>query len=197
MKFDPKSDRGKYKLRKLTESAITVIGTKGFSEASVSEITRNAGVSYGLFYLYFKNKEDLLDELVKKYNHELRYYLKSKTGSIADRIEMEKEGFKAFFVWVHSNMSFFRILLEAQIHRPDIFRWHYTMLAKRYSIGLSKAMEEHSIKRTDPEVLAYTLMGISDFLARKYVQWDKHKIPPEVLKETYNLLERILRPDNL
>jgi AcrR family transcriptional regulator len=195
MKSYPKSQKGKDKLEQLINSSIKVIGTKGFSDASVGDITREAGVSYGLFYLYFKSKDDLLDELIRKYNHELRYFLRVSTKEFTNRIEIEKAGFRAFFKWVHENIFFFNILLEAQIHRPEIFRWHYTMLAERYSSGLGKAIKAGEIKRSDPEVMAYMLMGVSDFLARKYIQWDDRNIEHKVLIEVDELIDRLLGND--
>jgi AcrR family transcriptional regulator len=192
MKSYPKSQKGKDKLDQLINSSIKIIGKNGFSDASVADITREAGVSYGLFYLYFKNKDDLLDELIRKYNHDLRYFLRISTKKFTSRLEIEKAGFRAFFKWVHENLFFFNILLEAQIHRPEIFRWHYTMLAGRYSSGLEKAMESGEIKRADPEVLAYMLMGVSDFLARKYIQWDNRDIGQNVLIEVDELIDRLL-----
>ncbi|MDS0256740.1 TetR/AcrR family transcriptional regulator [Thermoplasmatales archaeon AK] len=192
MKSYPKSQKGKGKLQQLINSSIKIIGTKGFSDASVGDITRDAGVSYGLFYLYFKNKDDLLDELIRKYNHDLRYFLKNSTKDYSKRIEMEKAGFRAFFKWVHENIVFFNILLEAQIHRPEIFKWHYTTLAERYSAGLRKAIESGEIKKSDPEVMAYMLMGIADFLARRFIQWPKQSLEANVLHEVDKMIERLL-----
>jgi AcrR family transcriptional regulator len=192
MKSYPKSQKGKDKLDQLIKSSIEIIGKNGFTDASVADITRQAGVSYGLFYVYFKNKDDLLDELIRKYNHDLRYFLRISTKEFTCRIEIEKNGFRAFFKWVHENLFFFNILLEAQIHRPEIFRWHYTMLAERYSSGLQRSIMSGEIKPADPEVLAYMLMGVADFLARRYIQWESKTIDQRVIVEVDKLIERLL-----
>lgn len=49
----------------LIESAKKVISIKGFKEASIQDITEEAGVAKGTFYTYFKTKEEIVEELVK------------------------------------------------------------------------------------------------------------------------------------
>ncbi|MFC1823590.1 TetR/AcrR family transcriptional regulator [Thermodesulfobacteriota bacterium] len=51
----------------IIEAALKVMASKGFHKAKMSDITREAGISYGLIYHYFKNKEDLLEAIVDQY----------------------------------------------------------------------------------------------------------------------------------
>ena len=44
---------------RLIESAITIFSKKWYSSASIAEICRAAGVSIGIYYHYFENKEDI------------------------------------------------------------------------------------------------------------------------------------------
>ncbi|HXQ78862.1 MAG TPA: TetR/AcrR family transcriptional regulator, partial [Thermoplasmata archaeon] len=37
--------------------------------------------------------------------------------------------------------------------------------------GLARAMDSGELKRADPELLAYALLGIADFVATRYVIW--------------------------
>ena len=48
---------------KLLEAACTVFSEKGFEKAKVSEIVALAEVAQGTFYLYFKTKQDCLNEI--------------------------------------------------------------------------------------------------------------------------------------
>ena len=49
----------------LIEAAKKVISIKGFKEASIQDITEEAGVAKGTFYTYFKTKEEIVEELLK------------------------------------------------------------------------------------------------------------------------------------
>ncbi len=195
MKYIPKTVKGQENLDRIINSAIEIIASKGFNSASVNEITFKAGVSYGLFYLYFKNKDELLVQLIKRLNHDLRRFLQIKTEKIDNRIIKEQQGFRAFFEWVFKNKFFFQILIEAQTSNIDIYKWHYTTLESRYASGLKQAMELGQIIETDEHNLAYSLMGIADFLARRFILWENREISDDVLKSVDQMLEKLLNPE--
>lgn len=49
------------------EAALKVIKQKGFHKARMSDIAKEAAISYGLVYHYFKNKEDLFDAILNRW----------------------------------------------------------------------------------------------------------------------------------
>jgi len=49
------------------EAACTVIRDKGFHQARIIDIAREAGISYGLVYHYFSSKADLFDAISKEW----------------------------------------------------------------------------------------------------------------------------------
>ena len=51
--------------QKLLESAKTEFIAKGYMQASLRTICKNAGVTTGALYFFFNGKEDLFDEIVK------------------------------------------------------------------------------------------------------------------------------------
>jgi AcrR family transcriptional regulator len=53
------------KRRQIVEGARAVFLAQGFDAASMADIAREAGVSKGTLYVYFKNKEELFAEIVK------------------------------------------------------------------------------------------------------------------------------------
>lgn len=59
------------KKHRLLDNAFQLFGAKGFAKTSISDIVNKAGVAKGTFYLYFKNKEDIRDQLVNEKSLEL------------------------------------------------------------------------------------------------------------------------------
>jgi len=49
------------------DAALRVIKQRGFHKARMSDIAREAGISYGLVYHYFANKEDLFDAIANRW----------------------------------------------------------------------------------------------------------------------------------
>lgn len=57
----------KEKEQAIFEAALKIIKQKGFHKARMSDIAKEAGISYGLVYHYFKNKEDLFDAIINRW----------------------------------------------------------------------------------------------------------------------------------
>lgn len=54
------------KRQKLLETAFELFTSKGINETTIQDIAKEAGVAKGTFYLYFKDKYDLIDKLRRK-----------------------------------------------------------------------------------------------------------------------------------
>ncbi|WP_404329480.1 TetR/AcrR family transcriptional regulator [Mesobacillus maritimus] len=59
-----KKNRPKY--MQIIDAAVVVIAEKGYHQAQVSKIAKQAGVADGTIYLYFRNKEDILISLFQE-----------------------------------------------------------------------------------------------------------------------------------
>ena len=56
--------QGKKTMRKLLDAGMKVFGRRGYHAARVDDIVKLAKTSHGTFYLYFSNKDDLLQTLM-------------------------------------------------------------------------------------------------------------------------------------
>jgi AcrR family transcriptional regulator len=50
--------------REIIEAAYEVFSEKGYSAAGIADIAERLGIGHGTFYRYFKNKRDILDQVV-------------------------------------------------------------------------------------------------------------------------------------
>jgi TetR/AcrR family transcriptional repressor of nem operon len=57
---------------------------QGVAATSLDDITGRAGVSKGLFYLYFRSKDDLLTALHDQFSTQLADRIRAATGPVAD-----------------------------------------------------------------------------------------------------------------
>ena len=64
-------DKKEFKTNKLLETSFKLFTKKGINNTSVDDITKEAGVAKGTFYLYFKDKYDLQDYLIVKKSKQL------------------------------------------------------------------------------------------------------------------------------
>ncbi|WP_026954177.1 TetR/AcrR family transcriptional regulator [Algoriphagus vanfongensis] len=76
----------KNKEKLILDSAIALFTSKGYQATRMEDVAKGAGISKGLSYFYFKNKEDLFMALTKKAFDQLKdefrevYRTKSKSG---------------------------------------------------------------------------------------------------------------------
>lgn len=63
----PRQPRSKKTRDRVTKAAFKLFAKKGIHSVSINEIVKNAGVATGSFYAYFKNKRQLLLELLEDF----------------------------------------------------------------------------------------------------------------------------------
>lgn len=74
--------------KKIIEAAIDLFATQPYEEVSVAQICKNAGVSNGIIYTYFKNKSELFQYLLEEIITRIEHYFEEIEGeTIKDRLE--------------------------------------------------------------------------------------------------------------
>ena len=92
-----RAERKEARREQLVKSAASVFMQQGVAAASVDDIVRAAGVAKGTFYLYFRGKKEIFDELVIDLNHRVRQAMTEGAAQGSTRVEKEQLGFAAFF----------------------------------------------------------------------------------------------------
>ncbi len=75
------------KYKQILEAAIRVLARHGYQYATISQIAREAGVADGTIYLYFKNKDDLLDHFFSYKTHQIFSRFKEEVDRAEDPLE--------------------------------------------------------------------------------------------------------------
>ena len=167
----PLTARGEATRRRILDAAEEVFGEVGYYEASISEITRRAGVAQGTFYIYFHTKRDAFVELIDDIGNRLRAATSAAIAGAPSRIEAERRGFAAFLDFVAAHRRIYRIVEEAGRVAPDAAREYYRRIRQGYERGLRAAMASGEIRPSDTDALATALMGIGHFVALRWLVW--------------------------
>ena len=75
-----KKNKNSEKYYRIIEAATKVFAKKGFYQAKVSEIAKEAGVADGTIYLYFENKDDIL---IRLFEEQMKWVLENMRDKIA------------------------------------------------------------------------------------------------------------------
>jgi len=164
--------KGEATRQRLLAAAEEIFSVRGYHTASISDITREAGVAQGTFYLYFDSKLAVFQAVVRGISHQLRRATTEAIQAVSDRREAERRGIEAFFQFLQERPNIYRVLREAEFVDPELFQWYYSHMAEGYQRRLAEAQALGQVRQADPEVLAWCLMGISHMLGLRYVVWD-------------------------
>jgi AcrR family transcriptional regulator len=181
--FIPQTARGRATRQALLDAAESIFGERTFDEASVSEITRRAGVAQGTFYTHFPDKKAIFVELVRELSRGMRAATSKAIDGVTDRLQAERNGFAAFFDYIDRHRAVYRLIREAEFVEPEVYRAHYVRLAEGYTKGLRRAILDGQLPADlDPEVAAYCLMGMGDFIGMRWVLWGE-TVPEDVFEQ--------------
>ena len=192
----PVTSKGARTRERLLRAAESVFAERGYDQSSISEIAGRAEAALGTFYVYFPDKKSAFIELVDELGKKLRRELAEAVAGLTDRLEIERAGFLAFFKFASVHRGLYRIVRQAEYVDEPTFRRYYTELARGYVAGLEAAMELGQIRRLDAECLAYSLMGMGDFLGMRFVLWAQEGDDVErVLESAVSFMHHGLSPD--
>jgi len=163
--------KGEKTRQAILQAAEKVFGQYGINRAGISEITREAGVASGTFYVHFASKAKLVEGYVKYVNRNMRCEIKRATASLTDRRDAERVGILICFNFVLRHRDVYRIIPEFEMIDKEVALWYYEVTAKGYVAGLDQAMKKGEIRQYPPVFLAHSLMGITHFIGLKWLIW--------------------------
>jgi AcrR family transcriptional regulator len=187
------TERGARTRRKLLESAERIFAELGYHDASIVKITEAAGVGQGTFYLYFASKKAVFDEVVLDLNTRVRHAMTEAAEQGKTRAERELLGFGAFFRFTAAHPALYRIIRQAEFVSPETLVVHYERLTEGYVTGLRQAMDSGEVAEGDPEVLAWSLMGIGELVGMRWILWNgEQEMPEQVFDELARIIVRAI-----
>lgn len=155
----------------LLNTAFNLFTTKGVSKTSIAEISKNAGIAKGTFYLYFKDKYDIRNKLI---SHQSELVLKKALEDLKEsKIEAQYsglEGFKKTFIFIADNIidqfSENKALLTFISKNLSwaIFKKALSSSGSDDSIDFNKAfyslIERSGIQFKEPEIMLFMIIEL-------------------------------------
>ncbi len=190
----------------ILESAVSLFTSKGFQATRMEDVAKKAGISKGLTYFYFKNKEDLFMALTKKafdqFKEEFRevYRSKGKSGleMLSDLVLRIVAFAKANQVYYDSIINFLDLmkrynnpetrtgidpLILESVHFQKLLEIHHES-SKIGIMIVSQGLKDGSIRtELQPEITFYTvwsmIIGYEKMLGPIEYEAKEIKVHPE------------------
>lgn len=178
------NERNKHELinlrrAQLTRAAYKVVGEKGYSDFTIKDVAREAGLSTGLVHYYFKNKEELLFKLLKGMNANLKHDLNKALTVLDDPQEKLLAFCNEAFDLVHKEKAYFSVLVDflAQINRNKRIHQAIVKLFQSYRDEIVAILKEGVAKG----VFAVADVQLTSVIIVSLIQGNifQHLIDPE------------------
>lgn len=186
----PKTKRGQATLDRLCEASEQLFFKNGYYGTSINEITRLANVAPGTFYIYFTDKLSLYCYLLMQYSHQIRKHIALEIKGCTTRKEAERIGLRAYLDFIHEHKHMYNIIWESLYIDKKLFVDYYAKFAENYIHQIKNAQLSGEMKNYDPEVVAYMMMGISNFIGLNYVMFSEHDNYTQVVDQVIEILDK-------
>lgn len=191
----PRTERGRRTQRKLLDAAAIEFGDRGFHDASISSITRRAGVALGSFYTYFDSKDAIFRALVLDMSEAVKVAARDAIDDTMSPLTIERAALESFLRFAGEHKEIYRIIDEAEFVDPESYRAHYETIGERIALRLEEGGKAGELRANLGEVEAWALMGMNVFLGLRYAIWSREGDPAahEVARIANSLLAKGIR----
>jgi AcrR family transcriptional regulator len=98
----------------IVDIAIQTIATQGFSQASLAEIAKKAGISKGVISYHFDGKEELVEEI-------LRSLLRKPADFIKERVSLAASAVEKLRAYIEANFEFMKLNRVGYVALVDLW----------------------------------------------------------------------------
>lgn len=147
-----------FRIQSIQEAALRVIARKGMSAATMQEIAEEAGVAKGTLYLYFRDRDELVE---KTFENAIQQLHAKVDAALAEELPFDRKlraVMAAKIAFFRDNAEFFRLYLSLRMPEgtPQQQRRHkkhchpeYQNRVQAMARELEKAMERGEVRRGD------------------------------------------------
>ena len=180
---------------KIVRALKSLLVENDFSAITTAEIAKNAGVTEALIYKYFKDKRDLLHQVLSEYLEQYR----SQMG-------LDLKGIKGAFnklrklIWSHinvyaTNRVFAKILLIEVRNYPDYYKSETYLRVKEYSNIVLNIIEEGirdgEIRNDVPaRLIRHSILGSIEQVCLSGITFGKEINPDELTEQICEVIFR-------
>lgn len=186
-----------FRVHSIQNAAMKVIARKGMSAATMQEIAEEAGVAKGTIYLYFRDRDELVE---KTFETAIALLIEKVEGVMRPEASLEENiraAMSAKLAFFRENREFFRLYMTLRLPEGSAQqqRRHkrncepqYRAGVARFAAMLSSAMDRGEIRRADPYRLALFIVEGSNAIVVERVM--EETSPPE--EEDVDFLTQII-----
>jgi AcrR family transcriptional regulator len=175
-----------FRVQSIQEAAIRVISRKGMASATMQEIAEEAGVAKGTLYLYFRDREELVERAFETAILELQKRVDAALDSEGSFDEKLRAVVTAKLDFFSQNREFFRLYHALRMPEGNAMQQRrqkrtcqpqFRARVDRLAAALTRAMDAGEVRALNPKRLALILIEASTAIVLERLSEDAP--PPE------------------
>jgi len=180
---------------KIAQALRSLLEEKEFSAITTAEIARTAGVAEALIYKYFKDKRDLLHQILSEYLEQYRSQMDQDLKGIKGSLNKLRK-----LIWSHinvyaTNRVFAKILLIEVRNYPDYYKSETYSRVKEYSNIVLQIIEEGirggEIRADVPaRLIRHSILGSIEQVCLSGITFGKEINPDDLTEQICELIFR-------
>lgn len=165
------TQRGRDRRHQLMEYAAKRFADGGYHPTSVADIVDGLKVGKGVFYWYFSSKEELLLEILREGQLDLRRSQRVAIEGIESPIARIEAGIRRSVEWLANNRQYVTLIQFAATEEKFIAALRRGAdvavgdLAKHVKDGIA----DGTLADGDPIVISHAILGVTNHLARTFI----------------------------
>jgi len=178
---------------KIVRALKSLLVEKEFSAITTAEIAKSAGVTEALIYKYFKDKRDLLHQVLSEYLEQYRSQMGQDLKGIKGTFNKLRK-----LIWSHinvyaTNRVFAKILLIEVRNYPDYYKSETYIRVKDYSNIVLKIIEEGirdgEIRNDVPaRLIRHSILGSIEQVCLSGITFGKEINPDELTEQICEII---------
>lgn len=170
----------------IVDIAIQTIATQGFSQASLAEIAKEAGISKGVISYHFDGKEELVEEILRSLLRKPAEFVKERVARAETPLEKLRAYIEANFDFMKANRVGYVALVDLWGQRDS---GHNSLNADAYEPSrhylahiLEEGQESGAMRSFPVMPTASLIQGAIDGVMLQWV-FDEKAIDPDVARD--------------
>jgi len=195
-----KADVAAERKDQIVRATVECITRNGYSNFSMQDVARTAGVSKGIIHYYFLNKEELMMSVLEKVAGDIEGVLQSDMASIKDARRKLEIFVEVCFDIVRSTREYYQVNMDfwTQINQKEEVRRaiarHYANFRETCAIVIREGVQQGVFKQVDAGNYSSIIIAIIDGLSLQWLFDDKVFDYDTIVKKASNIILDGLKP---
>jgi len=178
---------------KIAQALKSLLEEKEFSAITTAEIAKTAGVTEALIYKYFKDKRDLLHQILSEYLEQYRSQMGQDLKGIKGAFNKLRK-----LIWSHinvyaTNRVFAKILLIEVRNYPDYYKSETYLRVKEYSNIVLQIIEEGirdgELRKDVPaRLIRHSILGSIEQVCLSGITFEKEINPDDLTEQICEII---------